>query len=112
MYKIAIKPLSVNAAWQGKRFKAPAYKSYEKAVLLMLPYGLEIPEGQIELRLRFGLSSKNADVDNPVKCFVDCLQKKYGFNDKHIYRMVVEKVDVKKGGEFIEYEVKSIDKNI
>jgi hypothetical protein len=24
-----IKPLSVNKAWQGKRFKSPEYKSYE-----------------------------------------------------------------------------------
>jgi hypothetical protein len=24
-------------AWQGKRFKTPAYKEYEKAMLLMMP---------------------------------------------------------------------------
>ena len=106
MPNINIKPLSVNQAWQGKRFKTPAYKNYEKAVLLCLPK-LEVPEGKISLKLVFGLSSKNADVDNPVKCFVDCLQKKYGFNDRNIYKMTIEKVDVKKGDEFIEFLIES-----
>ena len=104
MPRINIKPLSVNQAWQGKRFKTPKYKSYEKAVLLSLPK-LEVPEGKLSLSLAFGLSSKNADIDNPVKCFIDCLQKKYGFNDRHIYKMTIEKVDVKKGDEFIDFTI-------
>jgi len=108
MPRVNIKPLSVNQAWQGKRFKTPAYKNYEKAVLLCLPK-LDVPEGKISLSLSFGLSSKNADVDNPVKCFVDCLQKKYGFNDRNIYIMVIEKFDVKKGDEFIEFHINKID---
>jgi len=28
--EIPIKPLTVNKAWQGRRFKTPAYKQYEK----------------------------------------------------------------------------------
>jgi Holliday junction resolvase RusA-like endonuclease len=104
MPRVDIKPLSVNQAWQGKRFKTPAYKQYEKQVLLMLPK-IDVPEGKLALNIRFGLSSKNADVDNPVKCFVDCMQKKYGFNDRNIYKMSIEKVDVKKGHEFIEFSV-------
>jgi len=108
MSRINIKPLSVNQAWQGKRFKTPAYKNYEKAVLLSLPK-MEVPEGKIVLYLIFGLSNKNADIDNPVKCFVDCLQKKYGFNDRNIYYMTIEKVDVKKGDEFIEFAITKID---
>lgn len=104
MPTINIKPLSVNEAWKGRRFKTDAYKRYERDVLLMLP-SISIPAEKLSVSLRFGLSSKNADVDNPVKCFVDCLQKKYGFNDRNIYRMTLEKVDVKKGEEFIQFEI-------
>lgn len=105
--RIEIKPLSVNEVWQGKRFKTPKYKHYEKEVMLTLK-PMQIKGGKLSLLLRFGLSSKNADIDNPVKPFVDCLQKRYGFNDRHIYKLTVEKVDVAKGQEFIEFDIKSI----
>lgn len=107
---VNIKPLSVNQVWQGKRFKTKAYKDYEKEVLLTLK-PMNVERGKLSLFLRFGLSSKNADVDNPVKPFVDCLQKKYVFNDRQIYRLTVEKVDVAKGQEFIEFEILPIDSN-
>ncbi len=106
--KLNIKPLSVNQVWQGKRFKTPKYKGYEKHVLLCLK-PLEVKEGRLCLSLRFGLSSKNADIDNPVKPFIDILQKKYGFNDRHIYQLNVIKEDVPKGSEFIEFTITSID---
>ena len=109
MHKINIKPLSVNEAWQGRRFKTPKYNRYINDILLTLPK-LDLQFDKIQLDLKFGLSNKNADIDNPVKCFVDCLQKKYGFNDRLIYKMVVEKIDVKKGDEFIEFKIKQIDK--
>ena len=64
---------------------------------------LQVKGGRLCLLLRFGLSSKNADVDNPIKPFLDILQKKYGFNDRQIYRLTVEKEDVAKGYEYIEF---------
>jgi len=107
VHKINIKPLSVNEAWQGRRFKTSKYNAYIKEVLLTLPkktYEIE----KTHIFIEFGLSSKNADIDNPVKCFIDCLQKKYGFNDKSIYKMTVQKVDVKKGDEYIRFELKDL----
>jgi hypothetical protein len=47
-YAIKIKPLSVNKAWQGKRFKTNEYKQYEKEVSLLLPSHLKIPEGRLK----------------------------------------------------------------
>lgn len=105
--RIPIKALSVNRAWQGKRFKTPEYKRYERDVLKLLQ-PMNVNGGKLSLRLRFGLSSKNMDVDNGVKPFVDILQKKYGFNDRYIYRLTVEKVDVKKGEEFIEFDIEPL----
>jgi Holliday junction resolvase RusA-like endonuclease len=108
MIKIEIKPLSVNGAWKGRRFKTKEYKQYENAVLYMLPRKYDIPDGNLEIRLRFGVSTKAFDWDNGIKQFGDILQKKYGFNDNRIYRGVVEKEIVKKGKEFVEFEIFSI----
>ena len=105
--RLDIKPLSVNQAWQGKRFKTSKYSQYINNVLILLK-PLEVPKTPLKITIVFGLSSKNADIDNPVKCFIDCLQKKYGFNDRMIYEMHVKKVDVGKGKEFIEFDIKSI----
>jgi Holliday junction resolvase RusA-like endonuclease len=106
MIKLNIKPLSVNKAWQGKRFKTPLYKSYETKMLLMLPKSIgKIPE-QIEINITFGFSNKASDIDNGVKPFLDILQKKYGFNDSQIYRLNIHKVLTDKGLDFIEFEIK------
>jgi Holliday junction resolvase RusA-like endonuclease len=102
MQTIKVKPISVNRCWQGKRFKTQDYKAYEQEVMYLLPQ-LEIPQGKLYIKYIFGLSSKNSDIDNPVKPFTDILQKKYGFNDRQIYKMELEKEDVKKGEEFIKF---------
>lgn len=106
--RVDIKALSVNQAWQGRRFKTPKYNQYQKDVLTLLR-PLEIPDGDLELSLVFGHSNKASDIDNGVKPFVDILQKKYGFNDSRIYRMIIDKVIVPKGKEYIEFSVKSLE---
>jgi|TARA_Y100000310_G_C20647800_1_gene797630 Holliday junction resolvase RusA-like endonuclease len=105
--RVKIKPLSANVCWQGKRFKTRDYKSYESQMLWMLP-AMNLSEPPYEVEYRFGLSSKNADWDNPIKPFQDILQKKYGFNDKDIFRAVVEKEIVPKGKEYIEFEIREL----
>ena len=94
--QLHIKPLSINEAWQGKRFKTPKYKAYEKEVLLMLPH-YDIPEGELDIRFEFGIS-KNSDVDNCCKSLLDILQKRYGFNDSRVMRIELIKTVVKKRG--------------
>jgi Holliday junction resolvase RusA-like endonuclease len=71
--RIEIKPLSVNECWQGKRFKTPKYKAYETELLWMLPK-LPLITTPIELEIIVGIS-KNADIDNIAKPFIDVLQK-------------------------------------
>lgn len=110
MKKIKLKPLSVNEAWQGKRFKTPLYKSYERSLLYLLPH-YELPKPPYEVYYEFGVSSPLADWDNPVKPFQDVLQKKYKFNDKDIVRAVVTKIKVEKGDEYISFEIITIDYN-
>lgn len=103
MTTLNIKPLSVNEAWKGRRFKTNKYKKYINDILILLPKNEFIPQAEIFLSLTFGFSSSSSDFDNPIKPFVDCLQKKYGFNDKMIKRCVIEVDKVKKGKEYIRY---------
>lgn len=104
MNRVNIKPLSVNEVWQGRRFKTRKYLDWELVLGYALPRILDVPQGEICLHLEFGLSSKNADIDNGVKPFVDVLQKKYGFNDRQIYELHVKKIIVPKGEEYITFE--------
>ena len=108
MIQLDIKPLSVNKAWKGKRFKTNDYKRYDRDCFTLLPKAVEVPQGDLKLTLVFGFSSKASDADNPVKCFVDILQKKYGFNDNKIYEYSIKKVDVKKGQEFIQFHFEQL----
>lgn len=97
-----IKPLSVNKAWQGKRFKTPEYKKYEIQVLRLLP-DIEIKEFK-RLKITFGFSNMMSDIDNPVKLMIDLLQKKYNVNDRDLIYLVLHKEKTKKGEEFIEID--------
>lgn len=102
--RLNIKPLSVNKCWQGRRFKTKDYKAYEEELLLTLPK-IEIPDGKMTVIYKVGYSNPLADIDNFIKPFQDILQKKYNFNDRNIYTMIVEKDVVKKGEEYIELEI-------
>jgi len=102
--------MSVNEAWQGRRYKTPAYKQYERDVLFLLPKKIDIPDPPYEIHFKFGFSSKSSDWDNPVKPTQDIISKKYGFNDKLIRRAVIETEIVPRGREYFEFELLSYKK--
>ncbi len=106
--KIDIKPLSVNEAWQGRRYKTDKYKSYERSVLFLLPR-VKLPEPPFQIYYEFGFSNEQSDYDNPCKPLGDILQKKYGFNDKEIYLAIVRKIVVKKGREYAKIRIEHFD---
>jgi Holliday junction resolvase RusA-like endonuclease len=111
--RIDIKPLSVNKVWQGKRFKTPVYKKYERELMLKLDSNATVENGvPLEVRIDFGVSSKLSDIDNPLKPFLDVLQKKYGFDDRYIYRLIVDKTIVPKGKEYIEFSIDNYPDNV
>lgn len=105
MKLLNIKPLSVNKAWQGKRYKTKVYDRYIQDVKLLLPAMTVPKDEELALTVNFGFSSAASDIDNPLKPFIDCLQKKYGFDDKKIVLLIVRKTKVKKGQEFIEFDL-------
>lgn len=102
---IHAKPLSVNKAYRGRRFATKDLQEYKKEIMWQLPK-IIIPKGKLQVEYTFGCSSKGSDGDNLVKAFQDCLAEFYGFNDNKIYRWIVEKIDIKKGEEFIKWEIK------
>lgn len=103
MTEINIKPMSVNEAWQGRRFKTDKYLKYERDLLFMLPK-IHIPEAPYHVALHFGMSALS-DIDNPVKPFLDIMQKKYKINDRDISVLSVNKWKVRKGHEFINFSI-------
>ena len=104
--RVNIKPLSVNEAWKGRRFKTDKYKRYQRDVMLLLrPLQIPAAPAKLAISITVGYSNSQSDVDNVAKPFIDILQKKYGFNDSRIYRLTLVKEVVKKGAEFIEFEI-------
>jgi len=105
LHRIDIKPLSVNQAWIGKLSKTSALRKYISDVGYILPNNKKELTGKLKLIIKFGFSSKASDIDNPLKPFIDCLQDKYDFDDKQIFELVVFKDVVKRGKEYIEFEI-------
>jgi hypothetical protein len=104
MIRINIKPLSVNNAWKGKRFRTDEYKAYQKTLAYLLPK-INIPETPFEVVYKFGFSSALSDWDNPIKPTQDILASHYDFNDKHIKKATVTTEQVSKGKEYFEFEI-------
>lgn len=102
--RIKIFPLSVNKAWKGKQVKSDDYRSFEIYADQLLERG-KIDFKKMQVHFIWGFSSKGSDIDNPIKPFTDVLQNKYSFNDSKIYRMIIDKEIVKKGEEFIQFEI-------
>lgn len=92
--KIYIKPMSVNAAYTGVRYKTDALKAFKKEFLLKLK-PMKLPEGKLMLHFMFGFLTAGSDLDNACKATQDCLAEKYGFNDNRIYGIRMDKVVTK-----------------
>lgn len=109
MIRVDINPLSVNAAWMGRRRKTQKYRDYEEVMLSLLE-DYDIPEkGNLFILYQWGLSSAAYDWDNPIKCFQDILQNRYDFNDKRIFRAFVEKEKVDRGDEYVQFLVRKLE---
>ena len=92
---VSLQPLSVNKAWQGRRFKTNIYKSYEREAFIILPRK-EMVKGDVEVFYEFGLKKSSyaiSDVGNLEKCLSDILVKKgYIEDDRKIIALHLTKV--------------------
>ena len=106
MHKIEkkIKLLSVNEAWQGRRYKTTTYRDYQKNLLYTLPRLRMKKFDYYYIVYIFNFANKLSDWDNPIKPLQDILQKKYGFDDKDIYiSLTFKKIVPKQDEGFIVY---------
>lgn len=83
--------MSVNRAWQGRRFKTPEYHDYEREVSLLLPRGHV--GGMVEIFYTFHLKHhKTTDASNLIKLLEDVMVKKGLIeDDRFVYKFHVEK---------------------
>jgi Holliday junction resolvase RusA-like endonuclease len=90
--EILIKPLTVNKAWQGKRFKTKDYKEYEEELLWLLK-GLEKTNGFVEIKYSLYLKYySTSDVGNFEKPLTDIIVKAGLIeDDKYITKITMEK---------------------
>lgn len=110
MQKIDIKPLSVNRAYKGRKFPTRELSDFKKDLAILLPKETWVPSGELEVAYEFGVSSRASDCDNLIKAFQDVLAELYGFNDKLITKITAIKQLVRKGQEYIKFEIKSYEK--
>lgn len=74
---LKIKPVSVNAAYRGRRFKTPLYARYERDVLMLLK-GQETGKLSGDLSVPYVFYLKHytrTDVGNLEKCLTDIIVK-------------------------------------
>ena len=110
--RVNLKPVSVNAAWQGRRYKTPLYNDFEEAMLWELK-SLRPPkvEGDYEIHFTFHLrNAVRSDLSNFIKTTEDIIVKSGMVTDDRLcWHMVVDKV--KSDTNFIDFEIKPINRS-
>jgi len=89
---INLAPLSVNKAWQGRRFRTKEYKDWTETGLWLLKKHKKYT-GIVGVDIIFYMKNyKLADIDNPLKAFFDLIVKAGLIeDDRYIEEMTVRK---------------------
>lgn len=93
---LKVKPLSINAAYSGRRFKTEGYRDFSDEVLYLLPRRFEKICGELSMKYIFHVKNyEKSDVDNMVKTIQDLLvQSEIIADDKHIKEIYCRKEKV------------------
>ncbi len=95
-FTIPVKPLSVNQAWKGRKFKTMDHKIYERDVAYFLPHDIETLKGELEVKYTFYLKNyKMSDAANFEKILSDILvSNRIMEDDRYIKRIICQKEPV------------------
>jgi len=104
---LKVKPMSVNQSYLGRKRKSSAYHAYEKYIMTQIDAQPLPSKGLLQIDFVFGVSTRSADLDNPIKPILDLLQKIHQFNDNRVYKLTAEKHIVAKGEEYLYYRIHS-----
>ena len=92
---IRVRPLSVNRAWQGRRFKTPECSAYNQAVAesLAKQHLKPVISSWYEIHYQFWIKNfARTDCDNLVKTLQDCIVRaRLISDDAKIKKFTVEK---------------------
>ena len=77
MHEVKIKALSINEAWQGRRYRTAKYTKFveDMSIILLTKKKPPIPSGPFSIHYKFHVSNMQTDVDNLIKAFQDVLFK-------------------------------------
>lgn len=101
------KPLSVNAAWKGRRYKTDLYKAYETELLYLLKRKEKIG-GWVEVKYTFHINTfKKSDVGNFEKPLSDILVKAGIIDDDRFIKQITL-IKEQSDKDYIEIEIKKI----
>ena len=106
---LPIKPLSVNRAFQGRRFKTKEHNQFCKMLVYHLrPYKKGCFKGLLHVEYRFYLKNfKMVDIDNLIKPLQDCLVANNIIeDDRYIIGMIASKYPAEH--DRIEIEIKEV----
>jgi hypothetical protein len=113
--KIPIKAISTNRLYAGVKRRSGVYKGYRAQVLKWLeencPYTVDFPKNMV-LTMEVGFSSPLSDASNAVKGIEDVVAEYFGFNDRQIVTVHIDKYLVDKGSEYTHIKLRSTNKNI
>ena len=113
MHFVPVKPVSANRMYDHsskRKWKSEKYVVFEKNLNSALKeINLHLPkDGGLKLEVVFGISSR-FDLDNGLKAFIDILQNFYEFNDNRVFHIDAKKDKVKKGSEYIEFDLTQLE---
>ena len=105
--RLPVPPLSSNLTKSQQNSISQKKSSFSYRIQKLLPdiaYDFT-SESRISITLLLGFRACK-DLDNGVKYFIDNLAKKYKFNDRQVFELIIRKQVVNKGSEFIEFSIK------
>ena len=108
---IPLQPLSINAAFQGRRFKTHDCKIFEKCFYYLLPKK-EMIMGWVEIWYEYGLLKSNfsrSDVGNLDKLISDLLVKKgYIQDDRKV--IALHQIKVQSNKSYVKIRIEPYEK--
>ena len=107
-HRFNFKPLSANDMFYRAKQLKTGYREWRVAVYEDIDRGYKWPfakEAHLTFNVMVGLSSKLADVDNCIKPLLDTFQYLFDFNDRFVFKVIIEKEYVKKGQEYFDVTV-------
>lgn len=113
--QLPFKPFSTNKLYFGRKVRSTAYKNFRDEVLQFLSdnYDSNVSlDGNLVMSLEAGFSSPLADLSNCVKSIEDIVAEYFGFNDKKIVSIKMDKYLVNKGSEYMVLKINKTKKDI